>query len=212
MFNKKLNMKPENENFKTLSITVILAVMLFFGNSLQTIQAQPAPTPSSAPQPAGLEDASAEEINIVCQIEMEDFMFEESKRYMEFMDTHFMNKSGSASLMDTAFARYREFRDVAMRKYDTYFPQQGALQFTEGVEKGACLQIVEKGLADARKLLEIKATSTSAVKKTTALITKYQEINEKLRVLNQTFLYMKGYLDVFADKLPCYIVKACNKG
>jgi hypothetical protein len=205
------NINTESGNFKTASLAVILAVAFFFGNSLQTIQAQPAPTPSGAPEPAGLEGASSEEINEVCQIEMEEFFWDEFGNYMDFMDTHFQNKNSTVSLLDTAVSRYREFRDTAMNKYFTYFPQQGALQLTEGIEKGACLQIVEEALYDAREVLKMKANSTSAVKKTTALITKYQQINEKLRLLNQTFLDMKRYLDVFADKLPCYIVKACNK-
>lgn len=209
MFNT--DTQTEKGNFKTASLTVILAVVLFFGNSLQMIYAQPAATPSGAPEPEGLEGQSPEEINVVCQIEMEDFMFDQFQEYQDWMDEHFQNKSSTSSLLDAAFSRYREFRDTAMNKYFTYFPQQGASQLTEGFEKGACLKVVEDKLQEARTVLQMKANSTSAVKKTTALITKYQEINEKLRLLNETFLHMKGYLDIFADKLPCYIAKGCNK-
>ncbi|MFC1747986.1 hypothetical protein ACFL2V_04195 [Pseudomonadota bacterium] len=208
---EKQKTKMEMMKFKTAATTVVLAVMLFFGNSLETIHAQPAATPSGAPAPEGLETETQEQVNAICQIEMQDFLFDEFKDYREFMDTHFQNMSGSSSLLDTAFAKYREFRSIAMREYATYFPQQGASQLSEGIEPGACLKIVEDTLADARKIIELKAAATSTVKKTTALITKYQEINAQLRVLTRTFLTMKGYFDTFSDKLPCYIADACNK-
>jgi hypothetical protein len=82
----------------------------------------------------------------------------------------------------------------------------------EGLEPGACLKIVDDTLALARRELQMRAVQTSTVKKTTALIQKYQQINDRLGGLNLTFLSMKAYLDTFAAKLPCYIKNSCNTG
>ena len=82
---------------------------------------------------------------------------------------------------------------------------------SEGLELGECRDILEKALRSARDTLEQKAITTSTVKKTTALLQKYQSINGQLRNLYQSFITMKKHLDTFADKLPCYISKQCNK-
>lgn len=147
----------------------------------------------------------------VCQIELRQYFDTAMRDYRNFLETTFQNKSSTSSLLDTAFAHYKEFRTAAMNKYAQYLPQQGAGQLSEGLQPGACLAIVEENLAEARRLLESRARTSSSVKKTTALISKYQEINNQLRTLNQSFITMKAYLDTFAAKLPCYIKKSCNK-
>lgn len=156
--------------------------------------------------------AKAEIQNVVCQTEMGKFLEQEFDKYRQFIETHFQNKSSTSSLLENAFLRYREFRTTLMKQYSTYHPQSGALQLTEGIESGACLQQIENTLQQARLLLENRARSSSAVKKATALIDKYQELNSKLRILTQNFLRFKASLDTFAAKLPCYINKSCNKG
>ncbi len=194
-----------NHNPKKLVVTVLLAGMLVFGNGL-VLWAQPDPSSTAA---QGIAPEGAE--NIVCQAEMELYLQGELKSYRAWLEQHFQNKSSTASLLDSALGRYSQFREGAYKHYEKYFPHQGALQLTEGLEPGACRKMIEDATATARRLLESKARSTSAVKKTTALIGKYQEINGKLRLLNQTFLTMKAYLTTFSDKLPCYVSKACNK-
>lgn len=197
--------------FHPLVVTIALAVIFFVTNSATLIQAQPA-YPGGSPPSAPPEDASGEQLNNLCQVELGEYFKTEMANFRQFLETTFQNKSSTISLLETAFARYGELRTAAMNKYATYFPQQGALLLTEGLQPGACMAIVEKNLKDAQRLLESRARSTSAVKKTTALISKYQEINNQLRTLNQSFITMKAYLDTFATKLPCYVKKSCNKG
>jgi hypothetical protein len=203
MFNK-----PQQSAKKTLILTLSLIAIFLFGNAFDVIQAQPAPTGTGAPQGAAPEGQT----NVVCQVEMGKFLEVELNNYHQFMETNFQNKSSTSSLLEDGMGKYREFRKTIMDKYSTFYPQQGASLLTEGLEPDACLGQVEDALSEARRTLDTKARSTSAVKKTTALISKYQEINGKLRKLNQTFITMKSYLDTFAAKLPCYIRKSCNKG
>jgi hypothetical protein len=194
---------------KNFTIMVLLAFMLFFGNSFGELKAQPAPTPSGAPNGAAPEGTDA---NVVCQFEMGKYMEATKSSFRDFLTTNFQNKSGTGSLLATAFAKYREVRDGAYAKYAAFYPQQGAFQLTEGIETGACQKTMETGLEDMRRELTTRAQQTSTVKKTTALLEKYQKINTQLRVLNSSFLKMKSFLDTFSQKLPCYLKDSCNKG
>ena len=81
-----------------------------------------------------------------------------------------------------------------------------------GTEQGKCSQIVRAALDDAKRIIKVHAVKTSGVKKSTALLEKYQQINAELGKLYQQFVYMKGYLDTFANKLPCYPKTGCIKG
>jgi len=198
--------------FSPMSLTLALALVLCFGNSVQFLQAQPAPTPTGGPEGAASGAESQEEENIICVAEMDLFIAGEEQQFITWMNGHFNNKSSSSSLLDDAFGKYGDYRAGLYRKYAEFFPHQGALQLTEGLEPGACLKLVENALTRARRVIEQKARSTSTVKKTTALISKYQQINGELRNLNQSFVNMKKYLDTFADKLPCYVRQSCNKG
>lgn len=195
-----------NPTYKPLALTLALVLVFCFGNSVQFLQAQP--TPTDAPEGAAPEGQE----NEVCMADMKLYLLDVEPKYRNWMENHFNNKSSSTSLLDDAFARYADYRRNIYDRYATYFPQQGALQLSEGLEPGACLAMVEDSLEKARQTLEQKALSTSTVKRTTALITKYQQINSQMRTLYQSFITMKKHLDTFADKLPCYISKACNKG
>lgn len=204
--------KQENQHrlsTKNFTVMLLLAFTLFFGNSFGELKAQPAPNPTGAPNGAAPEGTDT---NVVCQYEMGRYMESEKTRFSEFLTTNFQNKSGTGSLLPIAFAKYREVRDAAYAKYATFYPQQGAYQLTEGVETGACLKTMEDALELMRRELTTRAMQTSTVRKTTALLQKYQKINTQLRVLNRTFLTMKSFLDTFSQKLPCYLKSSCNKG
>ena len=201
-------MFEQKQKLNIAALTFALILLFCFGNSVQFLQAQPAPTPTGAPEGAAPEGQE----NLICQKDIVLFLQQEEPQYRAWMESHFNNKSSSSSLLDDAFGRYSQFRKSLMDRYATYFPQQGALQLTEGLEPAACLKEVEDALRRARNTLEQKARTTSTVKKTTALISKYQEINGKLQNLTLNYVRMKQYLDTFADKLPCYVRKACNKG
>ena len=192
---------------KNFTIMVLMAFTLFFGNSFGDLKAQT--DPGGAPNGSAPEGTDA---NIVCQYEMGKYMEAEKSRFSEFLTTNFQNKSGTGSLLPIAFGKYREVRDGAYSKYATFNPHQGAFQLTEGIETGSCQKTMEDALELMRRELTTRAQQTSTVRKTTALLQKYQKINTQLRVLNRTFLTMKSFLDTFSQKLPCYLKSSCNKG
>ncbi len=203
--------KKMNE-FKILTVTATLAAIFLFGNSIDLIRAQTAPSYGETSQSTDTSNMSQTQANVVCQPEMQKFADVQLGNFRTFITDNFQNKSNTSSLLSTGLNRYKELRTSLYNKYFTYFPHQGALLLTEGIEPGDCEKIVQNTLALARRELKMRAVQTSAVKKTTALIQKYQEINDSLGTLNLTFLNMKAYLDTFTAKLPCYISKSCNKG
>lgn len=196
--------------FSPLAVMVVLTCVLFFGNSIEFLSAAEGDTTTQAP--ASSSSSTATDKNVVCQDEMWKFLNVEMGRYREWMKTNFENKSSTSSLTDDAIARYEEFRAVVMKEYLKYAPFEGASQLTEGLEAGACLNQVREKLSEARREVENRAKSTSTVRQSTALSDKYQQINSQLGDMAKDVLRMKAYLDTFADKLPCYVKKNCNKG
>ena len=200
--------KLYKSDLRTLALTAALAVVFFSLNGAGIIQAQPAGTGTSAPEG----QVPPEQAQVVCAQDMQNFGQFELGRFRTFITTTFQNKSNTGSLLELAFGRYKEFRTALYNKYYSYYPQQGASQLTEGLGANACMTPMNNLLAQARHELEARAISTSTVKKTTALIGKYQQINAQLGTLNRTFVTMKSYFDTFATKLPCFVIKSCNKG
>jgi hypothetical protein len=194
--------------FRPATIMLVLAAMLFFGNSAGFLIAAEELTPPS--YYSGPESKDGE--NVSCQAQMKIFTEFHMEQYEPWMEAHFENKSSTTSLLDDAFSRFKQLRKTLYEEYYKYTPHQGAYYYSEGLEYSDCRQIVEKALTKARNILEQKARGTSTVKKTTILIYKYQEINDKLAQLTRSFLKMKAHLNTFSDKLPCYIKKQCNKG
>jgi hypothetical protein len=201
-------MNEQKPKFRTVALTIAIALIFVAVNAVNVIQAQPAATGTGAPEGA-VPDEQAE---AACSETMAKFADYELGRFREFIRGNFQNKSSTSSLLEAGFSRYKEFRTSLYNKYYTFFPQQGAFQLTEGIGSNACMSVVSDFLSKARNELQSRAVQTSTVKKTTALISKYQQINSKLATLTRTFMTMKAYLDTFADKLPCYIKKSCNKG
>lgn len=191
-----------------LTLTVVMGLMLFFGNSLRPTEAQVA---GGGTVPYPFIDPTVETNNL-CEPEMKLFATKELEDFRKFIETNYQNKSSTGSLTGLAMAKYRELRSELYTAYGKYYPKFGSAILTTGLEPSKCKQIIEVTLNDAKKLLKTHAVRTAGVKKSTALLEKYQQINAELANLFQQFVYMKAYLDTFAGKLPCYPKSGCVKG
>ncbi len=189
--------------------TLLLALFLFSVSAIET-HAHGGPTPgNNIPLPF---KSNATEINNACEPQMSIYAAKELEDYRNFLEINFQNKSSTASLLDTALAKYREVRTELTAAYAGYYPHQGSYQLTTGLQSFPCWKIVEDTLEDAKILLRHHALQTSSVKKTTALLEKYKQINNELQAMNQQMNNMKAALDAFAQKLPCYLEKgSCVK-
>lgn len=201
--------KNKKKFFHPSIITFVLVIVMILGNSSDFLYAQ---QPETVTEPAETELTEEEQVNVRCEVEMTTFTNERMAEFRDWMEKHFQNKSSTTSLLTDGMGRYKQLRTTLYNELYFYAPQQNALLLTEGVEGTACRKIVEKALAEAKREIDSRARSTSAVKKSTVLLTKYQEMNDKMAKLTRDFLQMKAYLDTFAAKLPCYINRSCNKG
>lgn len=188
-----------------MAMTIALALILFTGNAMQITKAQ-----NSGQTQGGQGGNTNSPQEVICQYELKTFLDTELLSYMKFMEQHFENKSSTASLLDIAFAKYDEFKNKVWAKYYTYQPQSGTDFETEALKGAACLAQVKEALNTAQQLVLRKAQTTSAVKQSTALIDKYKQINDKLSVMNKSFLNFKSYMDTFSLKVPCYLKDSCN--
>ncbi|GEM_PF-4890478 len=190
----------------TLAITLVMASILFTGNSYEI---------SRATEPAASTNAEADkavyENEQVCKYEIRAYIEAELPKFRDFIDQHFQNKSSTKSLLDIAFAKYGEFRQKLINKLSLYYPPAGSNVVMVGSAPSECFSLVQQAESDAQSFIVRKVEVTSSVKKVTAIMDKYKQINQKLALLNQTFLNVKNLMDKFAKKLPCYI-KDCNSG
>jgi len=193
---------------KPFTAVVVLALVFFFGNAMRLTSAQ---VSGSGQVPLPFVNPTTE-TNNRCEPAMKSFADKERLDFMNFLEQNFQNKSSSGSLLELALNKYRDLRTRLYTAYSQYYPNNGSLIFSAGLEPNKCEQIIVQTLNDAKLLLKLHAVRTSGVKKTTALLEKYQQINSELANLFQQFVYMKAYLDTFVVKMPCYPKSACLKG
>lgn len=191
-----------------VAVTILVTLIVSTGS---VIVAKAEVDTASSGGSGSLDSGTTTTANNKCEAEIKDVSVKQLKGFLDFLEINFQNKSSTSSLLNLAFAKYRVMRRELFNTYQKYYPRQGTSQIITGTEPAACLKIVNDTLEDARILLRKHAVRTSGVKKSTALITKYQSINDLLGTLHQQFVLLKGYLDTFASKLPCYVKKECLK-
>lgn len=194
--------------FHPLTITVALAVMFFFGSAIGPITARDL----SAGSTGGGTEENATLTPSSCDATMRLYAFERLQKYRNDIDTHFQNKSSTSSLLPDATSIFDEFVTDINSKMNSYFPDSGERHSVEAAEIQDCMKIVSESVEQAKSFFRTKATGTSTVKQTTALLDKYKTINQQLGVLNKTMLKFKSYMETFSNKVPCYIDKNCNAG
>lgn len=139
----------------------------------------------------------------------------ELKEFFEFLETNFQNKSSNSSLTNIAIARFRDYK----RNLNNYFaelnPAYGAEQSTETYKAAnanylTCSKIKDEYFELAKKMLIDHVKTTSAEKKASLMLEKYQAINGKLRDLNVEIAQLYGYFMAFKEKLPGFLQQCIN--
>lgn len=139
----------------------------------------------------------------------------ELKEFFGFLEKNFQNKSSNSSLTNAAIARYRDFK----KNLDNYFTELNfsydSEQNTEAIQAAnlnyaTCVKIKSEYSELAKKILIDHVKTTSAAKKTSVLLEKYQAINSKLRDLNMEISQLYGYFMAFKEKLPGFLQQCIN--
>jgi hypothetical protein len=215
----KAKTTPKNSFWHPLIITINLVIFLLFGNAINlggVAQADPTTdgtgTTSTMTAPDGPKDVTDPLVAQKCQEELARFADPEFENYKTFMEDNFKNKSSTSSLLDLGIARYDKFKGDIYGKFNQLMSDQLTLASTKnssnawqgsGLEK--CQELANQYIDDASKLLTMRAISTSNIKKTSVFVEKYQQINTKLRALNEDMMRMVVNISAFEQKLPCYL-------
>lgn len=137
----------------------------------------------------------------------------ELKEFFEFLETNFQNKGSNSSLTNIAIARFKDYKDnlndYFTRLSPSYDSELGGnspeAYASANASFLACDKIKDEYLYNARKILISHIKTTSASKKASVLLDKYQAINSRLRDLNMEISQLYGYFMAFKAKLPGFL-------
>lgn len=214
---KKYNLKA----IEQLAITISLMLILLVGNSLNYVEVSSAEEPNTdiANAPIVAVEGSKEEVskitNIECQTKLAEFADPEFDKYKKFMEDNFQNKSTTSSLMDLAIQRYDKFKTDIRSQLELMIGRQlnvaqasGSSDATQLNGLDNCEKQANDYINNAAKLLQMRAVTTSGIKKASIFVEKYQQVNGKLRDMEQDIMRMVTNISSFQQKLPCYL-KTC---
>lgn len=208
--------------FHPLAITVALMLVFLLGNALgigSISTAQEAATTTDKvqiPEPAtGTQEEVDSKTSIFCETKLTEYADAEFTKYSEYMETNFKNKSTTSSLMDNGMKRYDQFKNDIRAQLQlltegqlTYASSSNSSTSAQFSRLSSCEALANTYLDNAAKMLQMRAITTSGIKKASIFVEKYQQINSKLRELDVGIMKMVANFSSFQQKLPCY-VKTC---
>lgn len=131
--------------------------------------------------------------------------------FMKWIEGHFQNKSSTSSLVNTAIARYAEFKKSLRSTFAGVSPlysgedvQVFDAQFSS---YELCSSVTDSYLELAKEHMKQHIRDNVAKKKTIMLLEKYEKINEKLRDLNIKVAELYSLFVTFKNKLPFFVKK-----
>jgi uncharacterized membrane protein len=221
--NKNTQTNRELHLLHPLVITINLMVLLLMGNALgigqQTQAADPETTATQSEATITRVEGAKNDIDTVvdqvCTYEMTKFGDPEFEKYRTFMEDHFKNKSTTSSLMEKGLQRYEQFKTTIRGKLELLLGSQIAMAAQSNSSNMAQLPAIssceakaQEYLDQAAQMLQMRAVTTSGIKKASIFVEKYKQINGKLRSLNLDIMKMVVNIRTFEEKLPCYL-KSC---
>ncbi len=217
---KNKQKKPVRGNI-TMKITLMLISLMMIGDVWSGLSAgMAADNPPNEPVVIRVDGAKPvvdEVVGAKCATDLAAYADPEFESYKTFMEDHFKNKSNTASLMDLAMQRYDQFKLNIMQKYQELVGGQlllatnsGAGNAVQADKLSKCESLALEYIDNASKMLQMRAISTSNIKKASIFLEKYKQINGKLRGMDQEVMKMVTNISSFEQKLPCYL-KSCAK-
>jgi len=211
---KKPSGKSGSLRFQVFTIVFHVILLATFGVQMTFSATEPGSGDAANPNPTSAVTADTSELETQCITEMNSFIEVQFADYKIFMEENFRNKSSTTSLLPNGIARYEQYKADLLKKFDEFKDShnEGGVQLDQLSRLVQCRTNAFESIRGARSLLELQAEATSNVKKATAILDKYQQLNAKLRNLNLEFMRLKVNLDTFSEKLPCYLHTNCVKG
>lgn len=146
-----------------------------------------------------------------CVTRMKDFMHGKHTEFGEFMNNHFRSQKPTSELIFAAVERFRQYREEIRSEMRKFSATNKTELSAASSELPGCQKAIDEDFVLMKQLIRSHILENASAKKSTRLLDKYKEINEKLDALNFTIGQMAGFFGTFAQKLPCYATK-CVKG
>lgn len=198
---------------KIINAFLILLILGVIGFEIRLLtRAEDAPGGDAAPAAEG--DAEGEEAEAppipedrTCENHMKNFMAAKNMEFGQFLDEHFSSKKPTSELINAAVERYRQYKAEISAETAKFSPKEGKDLATGSPKITLCQTAVRENFAIIRDLFRQRAKANASAKKSTRLLDKYKEINEKLDKLNFTIAQTYAYFAALSQKLPCYAKK-----
>lgn len=142
-----------------------------------------------------------------CEDHMKNFMAAKNMEFGQFLDEHFSSKKPTSELINAAVEKYKQYKAEISAETAKFSPKEGKDLATGGPKITLCQTAVRENFAIIRDLFRQRAKANASAKKSTRLLDKYKEINEKLDKLNFTIAQTYAYFAALSQKLPCYAKK-----
>lgn len=148
-----------------------------------------------------------------CVSHMKNFMFDEKQKFGKFINEHFRSKEPTSVLIPAAIEEFRKYRQTAREEISKFNASKGKGLSQEAaiVENDSCNKAIEEDFVLMKVIIRTHIEENAVAKKSTRLLDKYKQINEKMDKLNFTIGQMAGYFGTLAQKLPCYASKCVKK-
>ncbi len=220
---KKKNHKQRNL-LHPLIITINLVLLLIMGSALGIGQMGMAAEGDAVPEkepPIEKVEGPKEEVNMItaqiCLFELQKYADPEFEKYKTFMEENFKNKAATKDLVLIGVKRYEKFREDIKASLALQITQQLATAAASEASNAAqypgiidCQNKANEYMNEAAKMLQMRAVTTSSIKRASLFVEKYKQINGKLRSLDMDIMRMVSNITAFEQKLPCYL-KSCVK-
>ncbi|MBD3330143.1 hypothetical protein GF354_01275 [Candidatus Peregrinibacteria bacterium] len=145
-----------------------------------------------------------------CEQTMTPLFDGETLAFLQFLETHFQNKSSNSSLTNIALARFKDYK-ASIRSYiqeavpNASGTDDVTLSLDEFYSYSKCMELADSYIALAKEKMISHIQNTNYQKKTTAIVEKYQSINDGLRDLNFKMAELYAYFVTFKNKLPFFV-------
>lgn len=185
-------------------IAAAIGALIFEINLFVNAQSAPPATPLSGA-------VKAQDDTSKCSAGMQKLIAYKQREFATFMNDTFRQPRPTSELIGEAILRLRQYKNDLNAQIAKISPQDKK-EFGASIEEfQKCQSLIDADFKNMTEFVRQHIVETAYAKKTTLLLEKYKEINERLSKLNFTIGQMYAYFGSFAQQIACFATK-CTKG
>lgn len=146
-----------------------------------------------------------------CDTAVMAYLSEADPALEEFFTQVLTSEEQNSDLVDLVLETKKAYEVAAQEALDGTLATASGKSLVDVTDKIAeCQEIIAEHMEASERVLITQVASSSAGKKTTALLDEYKWLNEKLRDMSTDVAYVNAYLKKMSDMFPGF-VKQCLK-